>query len=42
MKKRWLNRDPIQEEGGINLYRFVGNSPLDFIDPLGLQIWTFR
>jgi RHS repeat-associated protein len=33
----WLNRDPIGEEGGINLYQFVGNNPIGFIDPLGLQ-----
>ncbi len=23
--ERWLNRDPIAEAGGINLYGFVGN-----------------
>jgi RHS repeat-associated protein len=22
---RWLNRDPIEEDGGINLYAFCGN-----------------
>src|SRR5690606_32406575 len=33
---RWQNRDPIEEEGGIHLYSFVGNSPLSAIDPLGL------
>jgi hypothetical protein len=30
-----LNRDPIAEVGGINLYRFVGNSPLNRIDLFG-------
>ncbi len=34
---RWVNRDPIGEEGGINLYGFVGNDPIDFFDPLGLE-----
>jgi uncharacterized protein RhaS with RHS repeats len=34
---RWLNRDPIEEEGGLNLYGYVANNPLAFIDPLGLQ-----
>ena len=35
---RWLSRDPIGFEGGDwNLYRYVGNSPLDHIDPNGLQ-----
>src|SRR6266508_3873182 len=27
--QRWPNRDPIKERGGINLYRFARNSPLD-------------
>ena len=34
--QRWLNRDPIGEQGGINLYAFVTNDPVDFLDPLGL------
>jgi len=33
---RWLNRDPIEEEGGINLYGYLGNEPLNSMDPLGL------
>ena len=33
---RFANRDPIQEMGGINLYNFVGNSPMNYGDPLGL------
>ncbi len=32
---RWLNRDPMDESGGWNLYSFVINSPLDYYDPLG-------
>jgi RHS repeat-associated protein len=32
---RWLNRDPIGEEGGINLYSFVDNNPFSYIDPPG-------
>ena len=35
MTGRWLNRDPIEEEGGLNLYAFVLNSPLDYIDLKG-------
>jgi RHS repeat-associated protein len=31
----WLNPDPIQETGGLNLYGFVGNAPINGIDPLG-------
>lgn len=32
---RWLNRDPIGERGGINLHRFVNNTPLNSYDPIG-------
>jgi hypothetical protein len=33
---RWLEQDPIAFEGGdMNLYRFVGNSPTDEVDPMG-------
>jgi RHS repeat-associated protein len=34
--QRWLNQDPIQEFGGINLYRAMNNDPLNEVDPLGL------
>jgi len=33
---RWPNRDPIEEEGGYNLYAFVGNDPHGKWDYLGL------
>jgi RHS repeat-associated protein len=33
--QRWLNQDPIEEAGGINLYAFAGNSGLNRIDPFG-------
>jgi len=33
--QRWLNRDPILERGGINLYRFVNNAPSGLIDTDG-------
>ncbi|MFN4874211.1 MAG: RHS repeat-associated core domain-containing protein [Akkermansiaceae bacterium] len=32
---RWPSRDPIEEEGGINLYGFVGNDGVNKIDMLG-------
>jgi len=34
---RWLNRDPIAERGGLNLYGYVGNEPVNRVDPLGLD-----
>ena len=34
---RWINRDPIEERGGINLYGFVGNGGLGKWDLLGLM-----
>ncbi len=33
---RWLSRDPIEEDGGINLYGYVENNPINAVDPLGL------
>ncbi len=35
---RWVNRDPIGEKGGRNLYGMVKNSPPNFIDVLGRDI----
>ena len=34
---RWLTRDPIGERGGLNLYGFVWNDPLNLSDRLGLE-----
>lgn len=33
---RFVGRDPIAEEGGMNLYRFVGNNPVNRWDYLGM------
>jgi len=35
---RWPNRDPIEELGGINLYNFVRNSPVNHVDAFGLLV----
>jgi hypothetical protein len=32
---RWLNRDPVEESGGPNLYGFAINRPLSVVDYLG-------
>jgi uncharacterized protein RhaS with RHS repeats len=32
---RWIQRDPIGEQGGLNLYAYVNNNPIIYIDPLG-------
>ena len=33
---RWIGRDPIGYEGGINLYGYVGSSPVGAVDASGL------
>ena len=37
--ERWLNRDPIGERGGKNLYRNVGNNLISVVDLFGLIPW---
>lgn len=32
---RWIDRDPIDEQGGVNLYAFVFNSPVNSVDAFG-------
>lgn len=40
--QRWPNQDPIGEAGGLNLHRFVGNSPLNTVDPYGLDFHLYN
>jgi len=39
---RWLSLDPIEEDGGLNLYGFVGNDGVNRADCLGLKIATYQ
>jgi hypothetical protein len=39
---RWINRDPSGEEGGINLYSFIRNDPINSWDYLGLIKYQFK
>ena len=34
---RWLNRDPIEEAGGVNLYGFIANDWIGSVDAFGLE-----
>src|SRR5262249_15406436 len=36
---RWLTRDPILYDGGDNPYAYVGDAPIGWIDPDGLDSW---
>ena len=36
--QRWLTRDPVFEQGGVNLYAFVDNRPVSGVDHLGLTL----
>jgi hypothetical protein len=40
---RFASRDPIEEQGGLNLYDFVGNNPVSYVDPFGqerIELWV--
>jgi RHS repeat-associated protein len=32
---RWTNKDPVRFRGGLNLYAYVDNDPVNFVDPSG-------
>jgi len=39
---RWLNRDPIEENGGFNLYGFCGNNSVNNVDSLGEKVVVIK
>ena len=40
--RRWLNRDPIQESGGVNLYALCKNAPIFVCDKDGCAYVAYR
>ena len=40
--RRWLTRDPLEEEGGKNLYVFCGNKPIYVYDIDGCAYFAYR
>lgn len=36
---RWLSPDPSGLNGGLNLYGYANESPVNFVDPSGLEPW---
>lgn len=36
---RWMTRDPMVENGGLNLYAYAGGDPINRVDPTG-ELWT--
>jgi|GEM_PF-1852322 len=38
---KWLNRDPLGEQGGDNVYAFVKNQGTKYVDYLGLALYVF-
>jgi hypothetical protein len=35
--QKWINRDPSEEVGGLNLFQFTANSPVNVVDSFGLN-----
>ena len=38
-KARWLSRDPLEEQGGLNLYGFCGNCCCRYADAMGKSVY---
>jgi len=39
---RFITKDPIWFAGGVNLYRYVNNNPLNLVDPWGMEPWWYN
>ena len=39
---RWLSKDPIRTRGGINLFVFCDNDPVNLMDPFGMRPLTIK
>lgn len=39
---RYVSRDPIGMQGGLNVYSYVRNAPVMRADPLGFLGWIYR
>ena len=39
---RWFSSDPIEEQGGVNLYGFICNNPVSQVDYFGLVDYKFE
>jgi hypothetical protein len=39
MEGRFISKDPIGFEGGINVYSYTLNNPVTYTDPMGLDAW---
>ena len=36
---QWITRDPVEYEGGLNLYEYGFDDPIARVDPYGTQVW---
>ena len=37
--KKWLSKDPISEQGGLNLYQMTANDPVGYWDMFGMKLY---